>query len=320
MIEKRGKKASEIEYKNDKQWINSIPLKLEKITGKVVLLDFWAYSCVNCVRTLPALKKIWNKYKKKRFIMIGIHTPEFEFEKEIGNVKYAVKKHGIDWPILSDPERNNWENYGNTYWPRAAVIDSNGNVIFEHVGESGYDEIDNVIYEELRKMGEFIGENENDEKIEEKKKYAVSMSRETYAGSLRGSEISGLSCTKEGCDEYVDSGVHETGKIYLQGMWKRKKEYLEYVGKDYEGWISFRFYAKEVNSVIGGVGKAEVELEGIAVNKINKSLEIAIENGKTVVKVEGADMYNIVKIEDYHSMDLKIKAFNGMKVYAYTFG
>ncbi len=310
--------AIEIEYQNDKQWINSKPLKLENMRGKVILLDFWTYSCVNCVRTFPALKKIYNKYKGKRFVIIGIHTPEFEFEKEIGNVKYAVKKYGIEWPILSDPLRHNWDNYGNQYWPRVAVINDNGEIIFEHVGENGYDEIDKVINEELKKMKDIPYDSEI---IEVDKKLELSgISKESYTGNVRGKEIEGLSCSKEECDEYSAPEKRQGDKIYLQGEWIRNKEYVEFNGEDFEGWISYKFYAKEVNVVIGGVGKSEIEVDGKPIRLENLGKDVKIEDGKSIVSVEGADMYNLVNLSEHHSRELKIKVFKGMKVYAFTFG
>lgn len=310
--------AVEIEYQNEKLWINGKPLKLENMRGKVILLDFWTYSCVNCVRTIPYLKKIYNKYKGKRFVIIGIHTPEFEFEKEIGNVKYAVKKYGIEWPILSDPLRHNWENYGNQYWPRIALIDGNGQVIFEHVGESGYDKIDAKINEELIRMKDIAPDS--DVIVEDKIKVNYDISKESYAGTLRGGEIEGLSCNKEGCDEYIAPMKRQGGKIYLQGEWIRNKEYLEFNGEDLQGWISYKFYAKEVNVVIGGVGKTEIELDDKPLRIECLGREGKIEGEKSIVKVEGADMYNLVNISEHHSRELKIKAFKGMKVYAFTFG
>jgi len=147
---KKRKAPELVGVDSEKQWINSKPLKLADLVGKVVLLDFWAYSCINCVRTLPALKEMWSKYKDKRFVIIGVHTPEFEFEKEVGNVKAAVKKHGIEYPVVSDPERYNWVRYGNRWWPRAALIDAEGKLIFDHVGEAGYDEIEERIVGPLR--------------------------------------------------------------------------------------------------------------------------------------------------------------------------
>lgn len=292
---------------------------MEKLKGKVVLLDFWTYSCVNCIRTIPKLKEIWEKYKDKRFAMIGIHTPEFEFEKEIGNVKYAVKKNEITWPILSDPKRSNWENYGNNYWPRVAVIDSEGNIIFEHVGESGYEEIDKKISEELIKMREISSDSEI---ISEKKNKSSSyLSKETYIGKNRNKDIeSGKVCSKNECDEYYDNRTYSSDKTYLHGDWMQEKEYAEYKGEEGKGWIARKYFASEVNLVLSGVGEAEVLIDDKLVNKNDAGKDLIFREGKSYVKVEGADMYNIVKHNSFFSRVLKVKPFEEMKVYSYTFG
>lgn len=310
------KRAIEIEYQNEKQWINGKPVKLGNLAGKVVLIDFWTYSCINCIRTIPYLKKIYEKYKNKRFALIGIHTPEFEFEKEIGNVKYAVKKHGIQWPVLSDPSRNNWENYGNKYWPRVAVVDGNGNILFEHVGEQGYWKIDSIINDELGKMNEYPPEKENSENIGGNS----GISEECYAGKSRGKEIIGLSSSKEGCDVYAEPKNREAGRIYLNGEWKREKEYLEYTGKDYEGWLDYKFYAKEFNLVAGGVGKAEIELDGKPIQKDCFGKDIEKKDNESTLDISGPDMYNIISLKSVNSREAKIKAFNGMKIYSLSFG
>lgn len=318
MNEKR-KIAPEIETENEKFWINSVPLNLEKLKGKVVLLDFWTYSCINCVRTLPHLKKIWEKYKGKRFMLVGIHTPEFEFEKEIGNVKYAIKKHEISYPVLSDPSRNNWENYGNTYWPRCALINAEGEIVFEHIGESGYSEVEREIVKELAKLKEISSDFEP--LPEQKKNIPYGLSKETYAGKLRNGGIgSGIACTKDGCNEYVDNGGNTSGVIYLQGMWKQHKEFLEYLGQDYKGWIAYRYHASEVNVVLSGVGIAEVAYNNFPIPEKDAGEDITFVDGKSFVKLEGPDMYNLIKHEGYESGLLTIKPFNEMKIYAYTFG
>lgn len=315
----RKKEAPELEFSNAKQWINSDPLTLEKLRGKVVLLDFWTYSCVNCLRTLPALKEIWKKYKQKRFMLIGVHTPEFEFEKEIGNVKYAVKKHDISWPILQDPSHSNWDNYGNTYWPRAAVISSEGNIVLNHVGEAGYDEIESVIVGELTALREIFGDVEI--KPETRPEYHGQLSKETYAGSLRSGGLgSAKVCTKEGCDQYADPDKHRPGVIYPHGDWAQEKEYVEYHGTQGEGWINYQFYAKEVNVVLGGAGKAEVLLNGKSITTKEAGKDIAFEDGKSFVSVQGGDMYNLISLSFIQGGTLTIKPFSEMKLYAYTFG
>ncbi len=316
----RKKKAPElIGLDDEKKWINSSPLSLDRLGGKVVLLDFWTYSCVNCIRTLPALKTIWEKYKDKRLVLIGIHTPEFEFEKEMGNVKYAVKKHGLKYPVVNDPERKNWHNYGNKYWPRATLINTEGDVIFEHIGESSYDEIEEKIIEELIILKEL---QEGKTKIinEDKRLYNKSISKETYIGKARNKGFNSRVVCKPGvCNEYIDIGRYEKDKINLQGHWELYDEYAEFKGD--KGWITIKFYASELNLVLSGIGMAEVLLDGEGLSKKNCGRDVSFIGKKSYVKVDGADMYNLINNrDDYIEGVLKIIPFGGMKVYAFTFG
>lgn len=305
------RKAPEIISIKRGGWINSEPLTLEKLRGKVVLLDFWTYSCVNCLRTLPALKEMWSKYKGK-VVIIGIHTPEFEFEKDLANVKEAVKKHGIEYPVANDPDRVNWERYGNRYWPRAALINAKGELIMDHIGESGYDEIEERIIEEL-------GEDSYEKIKEKKRSYFPGTSRETYAGSLRNPGLgSSRVCTFGGCDEYVDPGNHVDGVLYLKGEWKQEPEYLEFRGK--EGSITYKYHAKEVNVVISGEGLAEVLLNDKPLDSDSSGADVVLRNGKSYVKINGPDMYQIIKQEKFGGGELTIVPFKGLEVYAYTFG
>lgn len=316
----RKKKAPELVGVEDpKRWINSEVLSLERLQGKVVLLDFWAYSCVNCIRTLPALREMWEKYKNKRFVIIGVHTPEFEFEKEIGNLKFAVKKHGIKYPIVSDPERRNWDNYGNSYWPRAALINAEGEVIFDHIGESGYGEIEEKIIDELVKLKEL---EEGKVKLidEEKRVYDKGISKETYIGSLRNSGFnSRVVCKPGACNSYIDIGRYEKDKVNLQGQWEQEKEYAQFEGG--EGWLAIKFYASEVNLVLSGIGTAEVLLDGVPLSKKNAGRDISFMGKKSYLKVEGDDMYNLINNKgDYIEGILKLIPFKGIRAYVFTFG
>jgi cytochrome c biogenesis protein CcdA/thiol-disulfide isomerase/thioredoxin len=116
-------------------WINSAPLSLAELKGKIVLIDFWTYSCINCIRTLPHLINMYAKYHNKGLIIIGVHTPEFDFEKTLANVTSAVKKDGIPYPVALDSNYVTWQNFDNKYWPAEYLIDKNGNVVYQHFGE-----------------------------------------------------------------------------------------------------------------------------------------------------------------------------------------
>jgi thiol-disulfide isomerase/thioredoxin len=136
-----------------KGWINSVPLNMGSLRGKVVFLDFWTYSCINCVRTLPYVEELHEKYKDDGLVVIGVHTPEFPFEKDPRRVANAVEKAALRYAVALDSDNITWKLYGNHYWPRQTLVDLSGRVRFEHVGEGGYDEIESwvrVLLEEAR--------------------------------------------------------------------------------------------------------------------------------------------------------------------------
>ena len=126
-------------------WFNSQPLKLADLRGKVVLVDFWTYGCVNCVNTLPHVTELYSKYRDRGLVVVGVHTPEFPFEHSASNVQAALKRHGILYPVAQDNNSQTWNAYGNQYWPAQYIIDQNGKVVFQHAGEGQYDQIDRTI-------------------------------------------------------------------------------------------------------------------------------------------------------------------------------
>src|SRR5918995_6098215 len=141
------------EFKGITSYINSNETKLSDLKGKVVLVDFWTYSCINCIRTLPYLVD-WNqKYSDKGLVIVGIHAPEFEFEKNINNVKQAVTRFGIEYPVLLDNDHRTWDAFQNSYWPRKYLVDSEGFIRYDHIGEGGYVETENAIRNLLAEQG-----------------------------------------------------------------------------------------------------------------------------------------------------------------------
>ena len=128
-----------------KAWLNSGPLNIADLRGKVVLVDFWTYGCYNCVNTLPHVTRLYDTYRDKGFIVVGVHTPEFPFEKSTDNVQAAIKRYGIRYPVAQDNEYATWNAYHNQYWPAQYIVDQNGNIVFEHAGEGQYKEIERTI-------------------------------------------------------------------------------------------------------------------------------------------------------------------------------
>jgi thiol-disulfide isomerase/thioredoxin len=130
-------------------WLNSDPLNIADLRGKVVLVDFWTFACINCIRTLPHVTRLYHTYKDKGLVIVGIHTPEFPFEKATSNVQAAIKRFGIRYPVAQDNEFSTWNAYRNRYWPAQYIIDKSGKIVFEHAGEGQYDEIEQTIQQLL---------------------------------------------------------------------------------------------------------------------------------------------------------------------------
>jgi thiol-disulfide isomerase/thioredoxin len=126
-------------------WFNSAPLSIASLRGKVVLVDFWTYGCVNCVNTLPHVTEIYAKYKDRGLVVVGIHTPEFPFERSAGNVQAALKRHGITYPVGQDNDSQTWNAYGNRYWPAQYIVDQSGKIVFQHDGEGQYEQMDRIV-------------------------------------------------------------------------------------------------------------------------------------------------------------------------------
>ncbi len=126
-------------------WFNSNPLNIADLRGKVVLVDFWTYGCVNCVNTLPHVTELYAKYRDKGLVVVGVHTPEFPCERSPANVQAALKRHGITYPVAQDNDSRTWDAYRNQYWPAQYIIDQSGRIVFQHAGEGRYDEIDRTV-------------------------------------------------------------------------------------------------------------------------------------------------------------------------------
>jgi thiol-disulfide isomerase/thioredoxin len=149
------KKAPEFEKVTG--YINTKPISLTDLKGKVVLVDFWTYSCINCIRTIPYLVD-WNeKYADKGLVIVGVHAPEFEFEKNIDNVKDSVKRFGIKYPVIQDNDKGTWNAYENQYWPRKYLVDNEGYIRYDHIGEGGYAETERVIQALLHERNAELG-------------------------------------------------------------------------------------------------------------------------------------------------------------------
>ncbi len=308
------------EFNGVVQWINSEPLRVKDLRGKVFLVDFWTYSCVNCIRTLPGLRKLYNKYKDYGFLIIGVHTPEFEFEKDTNNIKTALKRYKIEYPVAVDSNFAVWRSYFNQFWPAHYLINKDGKIKYTHFGEGGEKELEEKIRELLKEAGHKLPEG----KAAETKSISYgTITHETYLGQKRGILGSSVACTKEGCDVFIGQTNHEEGIPYPKGQWLQESEYLEFTDKN-EGYLLLKFRAREVNLVMGNLNE-QIEVEVLLNKKPLKKSEIGkdifIKNNKSLVKVDHHDIYNLFKIGNIVEAEISIAVNKkGLRCYAYTFG
>ena len=146
-VDEKSKASSQKlpEFQGISQWLNSNPLTIQELKGNVVLIQFWTFSCINCQRTLPYVTKWHDRYAAKGLKIIGVHTPEFAFERDANNIKDAMQKHGILYPVPIDNEFKTWKAYGNEYWPHLYLADRQGNLVYDHIGEGAYDRTEQTI-------------------------------------------------------------------------------------------------------------------------------------------------------------------------------
>lgn len=316
------------EFEGITAYINSNGTKLSDLKGTVVLVDFWTYSCINCIRTLPYLVD-WNqKYSDKGLVIVGIHSPEFEFEKNIDNVKQAVTRFGIKYPVLLDNNHDTWSAYQNSYWPRKYLVDSEGYIRYDHIGEGGYLETENVIRqlltERMKQQGVQIADI-NQTKLSTPLTQSVDFNQirtpELYFGYQYSRDqlgnTEGFSPEKT-VNYTIPASNLKPNVIYLKGPWKNNPDSMELVGTN--GSIVLAYSAKSVNIVAGGKGQLNVKVDGKD-NNISNKLKGSDLDTEGILNIDGQRLYNISNDKNYGNHVIEINANgNGFKIYTFTFG
>jgi cytochrome c biogenesis protein CcdA/thiol-disulfide isomerase/thioredoxin len=235
-------------------WLNSPPLTRESLRGKVVLVDFWTYSCINCLRTLPYVRAWAAKYKDKGLVVIGVHAPEFAFEKTIGNVRRAVHELGITYPVAIDNNYAIWQGFNNEFWPAHYFIDAEGRVRHHHFGEGGYGESEKVIQQLLAEAGR-AGIADTIVKVsadgaEAAPDTADVQSPETYIGYDRAKNfVSTDEAQPDMPHLYALAPKLDLNQWGLTGDWTVGGEHAVLDTRD--GWITYRFHARDLHLVLG---------------------------------------------------------------------
>lgn len=275
-------------------WINSGPLTMESLRGKVVLVDFWTYSCINCIRTQPYLNAWYDKYEKDGLVIIGVHAPEFAFEKIENNVREASQKAGIKYPIALDNDFQTWNAYANRYWPAKYLIDQNGNIVYKHFWEGKYAETE-------QKIQELLGAKKELEK--EVEKLWLKKTPETYLGSSRGKIIQ--------ADNFIVK-LHEWQTF---GNWKQEPEYIESTEEGQLLRLNFR--AKDVYLVVSG-WRGTLETSVYPYFEDGRTAKLApVQTEK--IEVTKDDIYHVAHVDQFGDYSLQIVASSWLRLHAFTF-
>ncbi len=326
-------------------WINSDPLSLEELRGRVVLVDFWTYTCVNCIRTFPYLKLWHSRYADDGLVILGIHTPEFEFEKFHDNVLEATRQNGIAWPVALDNDYQTWRAYNNRYWPAKYLIDGNGIIRYTHFGEGAYAETEMEIRKLLTEAGADLSDDRalpQDQTLDPT--YLNSLSAEVtpelYAGYHRN-----FTSLMSGMHPYVVQEVYydsaeEMGNfaappelephfIYFHGPWLVARESAQHGRRshNYEDYLAVRYSAKSVNAVLtsdsGEPYRVRVTLDGDYLTENNAGADIQFgSDGESFLLVEQPRLYEVIDSPGYtQRQELRMSSNSpNFGLFAFTFG
>jgi thiol-disulfide isomerase/thioredoxin len=300
-------------------WLNTEGIAKKKLDSSVVIYDFWTYSCINCQRTLPYLRAIYDRYEKEGLIIVGIHSPEFDFEKVHSNIDNAAKKYKVNWPVLYDDNMKNWDKFQNQYWPAKYITDKKGQLRYSHFGEGRYEETEDVIRE-------LLGVDKNAPRAnlpgEKKKVQTVQITPEIYLGFTRGS--SNAKAGKQVIDEAVVPGLDKAtffGSIDMQSERTVLQEENTKLILNYTA-AQVNLVAENINSDKTILTKLKVELNGKAIPKDMRGKEVKEDSeGNTYIDITSPDLVNVI---DASKVSQGILTFTSLQtniaLYAFTFG
>jgi thiol-disulfide isomerase/thioredoxin len=310
--------------------INTNEFLLKDFIGKkVILVDFWTYSCINCQRTVPYLNNWHNKYKDKGLMIVGVHTPEFAFEKSKSNVDAAIAKFGIRYPVVLDNEYGTWSAYGNRNWPHKYLIDIDGFIIYDHIGEGGYEETELKIQKALTERANRLGGVSGDIAMQintpkDAVLYDASkvLSKETYFGAARNTNLGAGSSLKEGVQNFDPVVDPKQNMLYLSGSWLFTKEYAQSMTAGTK--ITYLYNAKSVYLVLGAANTVRVKVlrDGKPLDETNAGKDIRYEKGESVFYVSEERLYDIVGDKagyGVHTLEFTVDG-SGLNAFTFTFG
>jgi cytochrome c biogenesis protein CcdA/thiol-disulfide isomerase/thioredoxin len=303
------------EFVGNERWFNTAgdrPLTMKSLRGRVVLVDFWTYSCINCLRTLPYLTA-WDKaYRKDGLTIVGVHSPEFPFEKEASNVEEAIQRNGIHYPVAQDNELATWNAYGNQYWPAEYFIDAKGRVRYAHFGEGEYGKKEQIIRQLLAEAGKEVPGKET--RVQAIAPSATVTTPETYLGAARAERFTNAMLSP-GTHDFTAPASLPANEFAYHGRWRIALDSATAEG----GSLDLEFGARRAYLVLGSPGHSRtmrVLLDGKPISSADAGSDVR----DGVVTISSQRLYNLVDLPrvEHHVLTLEPEA--GVMGYAFTFG
>jgi thiol-disulfide isomerase/thioredoxin len=289
-------------------WINSPPLQLSQLHGKVVLIDFWTYSCINCLRTLPYVEKWYQTYADKGFVVIGVNTPEFAFEHIPANVEAAVKAHGLTYPVALDNNYDTWNAYGNNSWPADYLIDKNGDVRYVSLGEGDYNKTEEAIQA-------LLGEKVPLQTPVSVVPISPNQTPETYFGTNRDTDFVGSPALSNGTATYTPTAKLATNQWTLGGKWQEAGQNITSAGND--ATLTFHTESKDVY-VVASSGDGQSHMVGVGLQGGSTAYGSDVSNG--LLDIDASRLYHIVSLPKFGETTVTLTVPAGVSLYTFTFG
>lgn len=313
-------------------WINTQPFTLASLIGqKVVLVDFWTYSCINCIRTIPYVNAWYAKYKNAGLVIVGVHAPEFQFEHNLSNVQAAVKQLGIQYPVVLDNDMGTWDAYQNLYWPAEYLINVDGFIVHNSIGEGNYNETETAIQQALIQRDEALGIPTSTVPtgfVTPSDTIAINyndvQSPETYFGADRNSYLANGPAMTNGTYALVaptstSADAIQVNSLYLGGMWDFEDQYA--TNKNADATVLYKYDSKNVYMVAASAGvpvTAQVLVDGQPITAAMAGSDVSPQG---TVTIQANRLYNLIQSATYgeHTLELIIQN-PGLEAYTFTFG
>jgi len=312
-------------------WINTPALTPQNLRGKVVLVDFWEYTCINCLRTLPYLREWYRRYANDGLVIVGVHTPEFKFSSLAKNVADAAKRLGVTWPVVLDSDHAVWERYHNSIWPHEYLYDQNGRLIESVEGEGNYPQTESAIQTLLKQRNPALRLPRvmallPQDSYDKPGAVCYPHTPEILVSVGRGGTVANASTFIDPSNDnnFTDSGEHhQDGAMYLQGFWHQAPQAVIFAGGD--GYAAFDYRAIEVVGVLkpenGAAVRANVLQDGKPLARQDAGTDVRYDSrGNSYVTVDAPRAYELVMNKRYGAHELRLQPDGlGLGIYSFDF-